>query len=383
MGRCRSSEIILSRIEWTDDHTPRTAAWHSENGALAPRTVTVADDRLSADQAYRRIRAGAALLWQGDYNNGRQLLQALGRRADRKPNKQAPAADLGARYEHERARRRTRAGILGSLLVELDADYELDLRRAPDVRAACAAAYGPATESRVVTFTELLGVLSAYRWQQQGVEVPALGARVYPDYGVFSPTRSEYVDLVAAAPLPTGARTAFDLGTGTGVLAALLARRGLTKVVATDINPRALRCARENADRLGYGATIEVTGPTLYPDGRADVVVCNPPWLPGTPTSDLERGVYDHDQSMLTEFIADLRAHLTPDGEGWLVLSDLAELLGLRSPAHIPTLLDRAGLTVHDTLTTRPRHPRATDRDDPLAAARTAETTTLWRLRAR
>ncbi|MFE5474512.1 methyltransferase [Nocardia sp. NPDC056541] len=373
----------MSTIAWTEEHSQHTAVWHSENGAPAPRTVTTADDRLSADHAYRRIRAGEALLWQGDYNNGRQLLQALGRRADRKPAKKPAGGDLGALYEHERIRRRTRAGILGSLLIRLGKGYELDLRRAPDVAAACEAAYGPADAERVVAFTELLGVVSAYRWQQQGVEVPALGARVYPGYGVFSPTRSEYVDLVADAPLDPEIRTAFDLGTGTGVLAALLATRGVPEIVATDINPRALRCAKDNAERLGFGRTIAVTGPTLYPPGRADLVVCNPPWLPGVPTSDLERGVYDQDQSMLTEFARDLRAHLTPHGEGWLVLSDLAELLGLRPPDHIPRLLDDAGLSVLGKLTTRPRHPRATDRDDPLAAARTAETTTLWRLRTR
>ncbi|TCJ95406.1 methyltransferase [Nocardia alba] len=372
----------MSTITWTEDHVQYTAAWHSENGAPAPRTVTVADDRLSADHAYRRVKAGEALLWQGDFHNGRQLLQALGRRVDRTPARKPPAGDLGALYEHERARRRTRASLLGSLLIRLGPDYELELRRAPEVAAACAAAYGPAEADRVVTFTELLGVVSAYRWRQQGVEVPALGARVYPDYGVFSPTRSEYVDLVADAPLDPEVRTAFDLGTGTGVLAALLAQRGVPEIVATDINPRALRCAADNAERLGFARAITVTGPALYPPGRADLIVCNPPWLPGVPTSDLERGVYDQNQSMLTEFARDLRAHLTPDGEGWLVLSDLAELLGLRPVGYLPRLFDDAGLRVLDTLTTRPRHPRATDRDDPLAAARTAETTTLWRLRA-
>lgn len=372
----------MSTIAWTEDTTARSAVWHSENGAPAPAKVTTADDSLSADHAYRRIKAGEALLWQGDYNNGRQLLSALGRRADRVRTKQPPAG-LGARYNHERTKRRTRAGILGSLLIELDGNNELHLRRAPDVRAACEAAYGPANAPRVVAFTELLGVLSAYRWQEQGVEVPALGARIYPTYGVFSPTRSEYVDLVAEAPLGAEVRTAFDLGTGTGVLAAVLAKRGVAEIVATDINPRALRCAADNARRLGYAKVITAAGPTLYPPGRADLVVCNPPWLPGVPTSDLERGVYDQDQSMLTEFVRDLRAHLTPGGEGWLVLSDLAELLGMRPAGHIPNLVDEAGLQVVDTLTTRPRHPRATDRDDPLAAARTAETTTLWRLRLR
>lgn len=372
----------MSTIDWTEDHIQHTARWHSENGAPAPAAVSIADDRLSADQAYRRIRAGESLLWQGDFHNGRQLLQALGRRADRTATA-PPTGELSARYDHERARKRSRAGILGALLVQLDDTNDLDLRRAPEVQAACTAAYGPASAGRVVAFAELLGVLSAYRWQQQGVEVPALGARIHPGYGVFSPTRSEYVDLVADAPLDPEVRTAFDLGTGTGVLAALLAQRGVSRITATDINPRAVRCATGNLTRLGYADRVTVTGPTLYPDGRADLVVCNPPWLPGTPTSDLERGVYDQDQSMLTHFAHGLRAHLTPHGEGWLVLSDLAELLGLRPAEHIPRLLDAAGLHVMGRLTTRPRHPRAADRDDPLAAARTAETTSLWRLRAR
>ncbi|MFC4373879.1 methyltransferase [Nocardia halotolerans] len=376
-------ENRLSTIEWSSDHIQHRADWHSENGAPAPRIVTIADDRLSADRAYRRIKAGEALLWRGDYNNGRQLLAALGRRADRTRTKQPPSGDLGALYQHERARKRARANVLGNLLIQLDADNHLDLPRAPDVRAACTAAYGRAGAARIVTFSELLGVLGAYRWQQQGVEVPALGARIHPGYGVFSPTRSEYVDLVADAPLDPEVRTAFDLGTGTGVLAALLAQRGVSEVVATDITTRAIRCAKDNAERLGYSGVIAVTGPALYPPGRADLVVCNPPWLPGVPTSDLERGVYDHDQSMLTDFVHGLRAHLMPRGEAWLVLSDLAELLGLRAADYIPRLLDDAGLSVMGKLTTRPRHPRATDRDDPLAVARTAETTSLWRLRPR
>ncbi|MCA2210845.1 methyltransferase [Nocardia rosealba] len=372
----------MSTITWTEDNDRFHADWHSENGTPAPNTVTVADDTLSADHAFRRIRAGESLLWRGDYHNGRQLLQALGRRADRRPAKHAPT-DLGALYHRERARKRTRASILGNVLICLEAGNELDLRRAPDVRAACTAAYGRADGARVVTFAELLGVLGAQRWHEQGIEVPALGARIHPGYGVFAPTRSEYVDLVADAPLDPEVRTAFDLGTGTGVLAVLLAQRGVSEIVATDINPRALRCAADNAKRLGWSDRIAVTGPALYPPGRADLVVCNPPWLPGDPTSDLERGVYDQDQSMLREFAHGLRAHLTPHGEGWLVLSDLAELLGLRPPEEIARLLDDAGLHVMGKLTTRPRHPRASDRDDPLAAARTAETTTLWRLRAR
>ena len=97
----------------------------------------------------------------------------------------------------------------------------------------------------MASLRELLGLIGAYEWRRKGVEIPALGGdRIHPHYGVFSPVRGEYVDLVAQAPLPAG-DTAFDIGVGTGVLSAVLARRGLARVIATDQDARALACARE------------------------------------------------------------------------------------------------------------------------------------------
>ena len=82
--------------------------------------------------------------------------------------------------------------------------------------------------------TALIGVVSAYEWQRQGLLVAALGQHIYPRHGVFAPTRHEYLDLLVQTALPTGTKTALDVGTGTGVIAAILAKRGITKVIATD-----------------------------------------------------------------------------------------------------------------------------------------------------
>ncbi|MFF5315821.1 methyltransferase, partial [Streptomyces massasporeus] len=112
----------------------------------------------------------------------------------------------------------------------------------------------------------------------------------------------------------------------------------------------------------------------------ADLVVCNPPWLPVPPSSALERGVHDADGAMLHGFLDGLTAHLRPGGEGWLVLSDLAEHLGLRTRTELLTAVGAAGLRVVDRIATRPRHPRARDTGDPLHPARAAEITSLWRL---
>ncbi|MFI9168931.1 methyltransferase [Streptomyces lincolnensis] len=369
----------MSTISWTEDHTTRTARWHSESQSPPPRHTVVADDRVRAATAHRLARKGTALLWRGDYQGARQLLTAMGRRVDRE--RPRPDGGPAASFHLYRRARAHRARVLGRLLVLLDDGHTLNLRRAPDVREACTAAYGPSTGPTAVPLRELLGVLGAWQWRVRGVEVPALGARVHPHYGVFAPVRGEYVDLVDRAPLP--GRTAFDLGTGTGVLAAVLARRGLERVVATDIGPRALVCARENLERLSLAGRVEVVGPALYPEGRADLVVCNPPWLPARPHSELEYGVYDPDGAMLRGFLDGLAAHLTPGGEGWLVLSDLAERLGLRTRDDLLALIGTAGLRVVDRLDTRPRHPRTRDTDDPLHAARAAEVTSLWRLAVR
>jgi methylase of polypeptide subunit release factors len=161
-----------------------------------------------------------------------------------------------------------------------------------------------------------------------------------------------------------------------------LARRHIEHVVATDRDPRALACARENLARLGVTGQVQVVRADLFPEGRASLVVCNPPWLPARPGSPLESAVYDEDSRMLLGFLSGLSAHLVPGGEGWLILSDFAEHLGLRSRADLLAAFESSGLKVVGRIDAKPRHPKASDAGDPLHAARAAEVTSLWRLAA-
>jgi methylase of polypeptide subunit release factors len=108
--------------------------------------------------------------------------------------------------------------------------------------------------------------------------------------------------------------------------------------------------------------------------------VCNPPWLPARPSSPIEHAIYDEGSRMLRGFLAGLAEHLAPSGEGWLILSDLAEHLGLRPREQLMGWIEQAGLRVAGKLETRPRHPKAGDRSDPLHEARAREVTSLWRL---
>jgi methylase of polypeptide subunit release factors len=377
-----STTVPYPIIRWQEAGIEHVARWRSEAGVAVPETVVVGDDTLKADAAFRLVVQGTAILWRGDYQNARNLLQALARRVDRGPREgslKKPATPAEAFHRHREAQGR-RAAFLGRLLVPLTADYRVPLRRGQEVAAACREALGAGGEDSVISLRGLLALVSAHEWRKRGIPVPAVEGRIYPHFGVFSPVRGEYVELVAKAPLPAGCELAFDIGTGSGILAAVLARRGIRRVVATDQDPRALQCAAENARNLGLTATVEVIEADLFPDGRAPLVVCNPPWVPAQPSSPVEYAVYDPDSRMLRGFLGGLAAHLESGGEGWLIISDLAEHLGLRSRDELLGWIAAGGLKVLGRIDTRPKHPKARDASDPLHAARAAEMTSLWRL---
>ncbi|MCB5189557.1 class I SAM-dependent methyltransferase [Methylobacillus arboreus] len=366
-------------VLWQEGGEARSALWRSENHSKPPARVQVVDDTIKADHAYRLACEGTALLWRGDFQNARQLLQAMARRMDRKSAKTS-VQPAEAFHLHRQAQAQ-RARVLGMLLVELGADYHIALRRAPDVKQACLQAYGEAEQGALVSLREVQGLIGAYEWRKKGVEVPALGARIHPHYSVFSPVRGEYVDLVAQAPLPDTS-LAFDIGTGSGVLAAVLAKRGVKRVLATDQDARALACARDNMQKLGLEQQVEILERNLFPEGQAPLIVCNPPWIPAKANAAIEYAIYDPDSAMLKGFLSGAAAHLAPAGEAWLVMSDIAEHLGLRTRQQLLDMVAAAGLKVLGRIDAKPRHSRASDASDPLHQARAAEVTSLWRLAA-
>lgn len=371
-------------VSWTEANQTKTARWHAENGASAPKRMQIATDTMKADAAYKLCCEGTALLWRGDFQNAKLLMQALSRRIDRphKKPKKAPANMTEAFHLHRQAQSQ-KARILGMLVIEMGVGYNINLRRAPDVKAACEHAYGKSTHGFIVSLREVLGLVGAYEWSKNGVDISVINNKINPSYGVFSPIRGEYLDLVDIAPLPSPCNLAFDIGTGTGVLAAILANRGVKKVIATDNSKRALDCAQKNITRLEMKNTITVIEADLYPEAlqdKADLIVCNPPWLPAHPSSALEAAVYDDKSKMLKGFLNGLAAHLNQSGEGWLILSDFAEHLGLRTREELLDWISAAGLNVLERIDVKAKHSKVLDASDPLHAARKAEVTSLWRL---
>ncbi|MBR7799131.1 methyltransferase [Undibacterium fentianense] len=376
---------LNSTLNWVENDAQQSLLWRSENLQRAPKQVQVADDTMKAENAYRLACEGTALLWRGDFQNAKNLLQAIARRIDRRPSK------TKVKPEHEtlhpsqifhlhRQAQAHRARVLSMLIIPIQADFFIPLRRAPNVVEACIEAYGSSAEDFAISLRELLGVIGAHEWRKNGVHIPALNAKIHPHYAVFSPVRGEYLDLISKAPLPS-LELAFDIGTGSGVIAALLAHRGVKKILATDQDQRALACAEENLSKLGLLAQVELLQQDMFPEGLAPLIVCNPPWIPARPNAPIEYAIYDPESRMLKRFLLEVGKHLERNGEAWLVMSDLAEHLGLRTTSDLWTWIDAGELEVIGKLDIRPSHHKSQQSQDPLQKARQAEITSLWRLR--
>ena len=383
-------------ITWQENNKTKEAFWQSAANNQPPKKIQVIDDTIKADAAYKLVCEGTALLWRGDFQNAKHLSQAISRRIDNrdlKPkakNKRIKDLKTGElpspkdQFHLYRKSQIERARTLGMLLVELTGDYRLPYNRAPDIADACEHAYGKSEthQPRLVSLREILGLIGAYEWHKKGVEIPQLDASITPSYGVYSPVRGEYLELVNTAPLEN-VSVAFDIGTGTGVIAAILAKRGVEKVIATELASRALVCAKHNIQKLGYADQIKIVGADLFPStdaGLADLIVCNPPWLPAKANSAIEQAVYDPDSQMLKGFLKGVKNYLVVNGEAWLILSDFAEHLELRTKEELQQWIEDAGLTVIEKLDIEPRHGKASDLTDPLHQARSKEVTSLYRL---
>ena len=380
-------------VEWCENDILHKARWLSASDQAAPTNIVIIDDTTTADKAYRLANSGTSMLWRGDFHNAQQLLQALTRRIERSEQRKIEKAanknkanettmvseNIPNRFHQQRQATAQRSRILSRLLLELDANYVSSLRRAPDMSSACIAAFGEMNELCVLSLRDLQGALGAAGWREKGVPIAGLDLSIFPHYGVFAPTRHEYVPLLLDAPLPPNHDVAYDIGTGTGLLAIILAQRGIKQIIATDLNPQALACAQDNFSRLEL-VNVQLQQADLYPTNTplANLIVCNPPWLPAKPTSPLEYAVYDFNSKMLKGFLEGAKQNLAEQGEVWLILSNLAEHLQLRSRDQLLNWIADAGLSIKYRLDTQPKHGRSQDETDPLFAARSSEITSLW-----
>ena len=111
-----------------------------------------------------------------------------------------------------------------------------------------------------------------------------------------------------------------EIGTGIGAISILIAYNGARRVVATDINPDAVRNTQANIALHHMEERIEVREGSLYEPLRADekfnTIFWNVPYCftDENSISDLEKAVYDPGYRAIEEFIKGAKDHLTETG---------------------------------------------------------------------
>lgn len=160
-----------------------------------------------------------------------------------------------------------------------------------------------------------------------------------PDYVLgVSPASTSLAQLTARTPVDS----ALDLGTGCGVQSLHLAQH-VKRVVATDLNPRALELARLTLDLSGVDADLR-EGSLFEPvSERFDLIVSNPPFVMSPPEG--ERLVYRESMftgdALVTTLLRQAADHLNPGGNlqlltNWAVKdADWADRLDAAIPAHL------------------------------------------------
>jgi hypothetical protein len=80
----------VQAIHWLEDGRKFEAQWL--HPSPPPTRIVVADGKTTADEAYGLACQGAALLWRGDFQEARQMLNAMARRADRRQQRKSRTA---------------------------------------------------------------------------------------------------------------------------------------------------------------------------------------------------------------------------------------------------------------------------------------------------
>ena len=152
--------------------------------------------------------------------------------------------------------------------------------------------------------------------------------RVSPDVLIPRPETEHLVEAAIARIQPGD--IVVDVGTGSGAIAITLVLETRARVFATDISAAALGVAEENARRLSAHVDFLVGNlANSFRDQSVDLVVSNPPYVPKTDESGLQREVRDYEPhvalfagpsglEIYERLIAEATRVLRP--HGWLLL---------------------------------------------------------------
>ena len=299
------------------------------------------DPHRSIDAAVDHLADGHALRLTHHYGLGADILQALDHRLG------SPGDLRGEELrDAKRHRRRLAEGLLvpiergrvcieganhNPLLAKLYSDIERFWLPLVDVQA-----------------------LQTSAWRHsEGTHFAVLGHRLHPWHGVYAPKRTTHLELLATWLAGyTGARDhAIDVGTGCGVLAFMLARADFSRVTAADINPNAVHSVKLDVAKQSSPPAIQAVHSDLLADisDPADIIVFNPPWLPGRVDSPLDRALF-YEDGLFERFFTEAHQGLSKDGRVVIVFSSMLQLLRPDAPHPIEAAIESGRFSLETRL---------------------------------
>ena len=302
------------------------------------------------------IRAGHIVVMTGDFDRIVGILKYLDRSRYDLVDREC-LREIANPFERSRVREELSRAALFRLTVMARGDRLQKIEHPPRLSGLSDWLEGDTAylrgRSYLLPVRKVLRIASDIRRKEEGMYIEPLGGRIAVFPHVFVPSDQKVVKLLWENLALRAEDRVLDMGTGTGILALLAAKRGARRVVATDNNPHAVQNARHNATRLDLSDVVDVRGPAHLFDSVEgecfDTILFNAPWIEGEPRTLYETALFDRKYELITEFFGRVGGYLTRDGIVLLQYSAFSQVTGRGGLETVRGLIEENGLEISGT----------------------------------
>lgn len=297
--------------------------------------VAVRDTNAKPSQILQLVKDGKTVVMTGDFRYIKGILKYM----DRNQNELVDSnelKDIENEFERSRIRQSLQKEALYRLMVVANGEMLQDVKKQPDLTELLSWLEGDTEYLSNVDFLlpvrKVLRISSDVERKSDGMYIKALDTEISVFPHVYVPFDESVVNMIAENLSVDENTKVLDVGTGTGVLALIAACKGACNVVATDINPQAVKNAKFNANKLGFEHRIDARGPAdlfeAVQGEKFDIIIFNAPWIYGEPKTTYDTAVYDKNFSVITRFFQSVANYLSDSGFIMLQYSNFSELTG-------------------------------------------------------
>lgn len=300
---------------------------------LFPANLPIAS---SVSLAVEHLQQQRYVWLQGNFHLGLQILNKL----EEVLGKPDPSASFSKRDAHKQKFRK-RAQYL---LVQIK-DHQISLQQAGE--CGFLQEMYPTHTDFFLSFVDTQELIGAWKQYSTGIHFAVLGHKLHPFLRTYIPTRTSHLELFATwlSQYKGSTQHVLDIGTGSGILSCMLAKKGFPHIICTDNNPNAIESLQREKQRHTYLQALETIECDLlqhprFVDYQADLIVCNPPWIPGTAHSDVDQALY-FAPDFFAQFFDQVHKVLHANGTLVLIFSNIMTLLLPHIPHPFQTELEK------------------------------------------